>query len=326
MGWHGPVLTDSGGYQVFSLAENRSIDDEGVRFKSHIDGADLLLTPESAVEIQRALGSDIMMALDDCAPADASREAVVAAMERTHRWAERCREAWLCPPEEEEEPLTPEAMAELEREMEAGLDPYGPFLKDDPEAPLQALFGIVQGGMFEDLRTESAQRIAELDLPGVAIGGVSVGEGPEEMERIVKHTAPLLPERKPRYLMGVGRPQDLLRFIGMGIDMFDCVLPTRNGRNAQAFTSDGPLHLRNARFRLDEAPIETGCDCAACRTVSRGYLRHLFQAGEMLGPIYVSIHNIRFYLRLMEEAREAIGQDRYGRWAVERLKRLEAGG
>jgi queuine tRNA-ribosyltransferase len=287
MGWHGPTLTDSGGFQAFSLAKIRKMDDAGVRFQNHFDGAELFLTPESAVEIQQLLGADMFMILDECPPANSSREKVAEAVGRTTRWAKRCFDAWS------------------NREK-------------------QALFGIVQGGLFEDLRAESAEQIGEIGFPGNAIGGVSVGEDPAEMDRIVAHTAPLLPETKPRYLMGVGRPQDMLRAISHGVDMFDCVMPTRHARHAQAFTSSGTINLKNNCHREDESPLDPQCDCYACRTVSRGYLRHLFNVKEMLGPIYLSIHNIRFYHHLMEQARAAIIANRYDAFLREKLSGLES--
>lgn len=285
MGWHGPTLTDSGGFQVYSLAEIRHLSEEGITFKSHIDGALFSLTPERAMAIQEALGADIMMALDECPPGGASRETVAQATARTHRWAQRCRDAWTT------------------RER-------------------QALFGIVQGGIYEDLRRESVEALVELNLPGYAIGGVSVGEAPEEIERIVALTAQLLPSDRPRYLMGVGRPQDILHAIGCGVDMFDCVMPTRHARHGQVFTWQGPLNLRNLRFREDPRPIEEGCDCYTCKTVSRAYVRHLMVAKEMLGPIYAAIHNLRFYLRMMEEARRAILRHDYEQWCREKLALL----
>lgn len=288
MGWHGPTLTDSGGYQAFSLAQKRKLTDRGVWFQNHIDGGALDLTPERSVAIQQALGADMFMVLDECPPADASREDVAQAVERTRAWALRCREAWT------------------HREA-------------------QSLFGIVQGGRFEDLRRESAQQIAEMGFPGNAIGGVSVGESPEEMARIVTLVAPLLPDNRPRYLMGVGRPEDILMAVEQGVDMFDCVMPTRHARHAQAFTDTGRLNLRNLRFAEDAAPIQPGCDCYACRTVSRGYLRHLFMAGEMLGPIYLSIHNLRYYLRLMEDIRAAIRDSRFAEFAAARRQGWASG-
>ncbi len=289
MGWNGPTLTDSGGYQAFSLAANCKVTEHGFRFRNHIDGSPFELTPESAVAIQQALGADMFMILDVCPPADASRHEVEAAVKRTSAWAARCCAAWTSRQE-------------------------------------QALFGIVQGGRFEDLRSMSAEQIRALDFPGNAIGGVSVGESPEEMDRIVAHTAGLLPVDRPRYLMGVGRPQDILRAIGHGMDMFDCVMPTRHARHAQAFTAQGTLNLRNQRFAGDRESIEDGCDCYACRTVSRGYIRHLFNVNEMLGPIYVTIHNLRFYLRMMENAREAIQENRYQTFMRKMIAEMEMGG
>lgn len=282
MGWHGPTLTDSGGFQVFSLAEIRSLTDEGVRFKSHIDGAELLLSPERAVAIQQALGADMFMALDECPPADATREAVAASLERTHAWAKRCREAWT------------------NRET-------------------QALFGIVQGGLFADLRTESAGAIADLNFPGNAIGGVSVGEDPVDMARVVAHTAPLLPPEKPRYLMGVGRPQDILQAVSCGMDMFDCVMPTRHARHAQAFTHHGAVNIRNAKFSEDPAPLMADCSCYTCRTVSRAYLRHLFKVREMLAPIYLTLHNLHYYFSLMADIRSSIRENRFADFYAQRL-------
>ncbi|MFW6133426.1 MAG: tRNA guanosine(34) transglycosylase Tgt [Planctomycetota bacterium] len=269
MGWSGPLLTDSGGYQVFSLAHLRRIDDEGVVFRSHVDGAEVALTPERAVDIQRALGADVIMQLDECPPADAPRDAVAVAVARSAAWALRCRDAW---------------------------DAAGD----------QALFGIQQGGVFDDLRADSARRLVELDLPGYAIGGLSVGEGHHAMTRVLDATDGQFPADRPRYLMGVGEPRDILAAVARGVDMFDCVLPTRNGRNAQAFTRRGRIRLRNARWAQDAAPIEPGCDCYTCRNFSRGTLRHLFAAGEMLAPTLTSIHNLRFFARLMGAIREAI--------------------
>lgn len=287
MGWNGPTLTDSGGYQAFSLAQTRRLSDEGVWFRNHIDGAELNLTPERSVQIQQALGADIFMALDECPPADATHGQIAAAVERTRAWALRCREAWT------------------HRET-------------------QALFGIVQGGRFDDLRQESAGQIVEMDFPGNAIGGVSVGESPEEMARIVDLTTPLLPEDKPRYLMGVGHPSDMLHAINCGIDMFDCVIPTRHARHAQVMTDHGPLNLRNACYRKDKEPFDAGCDCLACRTVTRGYVRHLFHVKEMLGPIYATLHNLRYYYRLFEQARAAIQENRFAAFHQSRLAALTA--
>ncbi len=272
-GWDGPMLTDSGGYQVFSLAERRQVDEEGVRFRSHIDGAEVRLAPETAVAVQNALGADIIMALDVCPPYPCPREEVERAVRLTLDWAARCRSA---------------------------------HRRRD-----QALWGIVQGGVEEDLRRRSAEALVAMDFPGYAVGGVSVGEGHENLRRVLEWTVPLLPASKPRYLMGVGEVRDVVAAVERGIDLFDCVLPTRNGRNAFAFTFDGPLRLRNRRFRTDRRPIEQGCDCPACRRFSRGALRHFFQAEEMLGPILVSIHNLRFYTRLFAALRTAVVEGRF---------------
>lgn len=273
MAWPGPILTDSGGFQVFSLAEQRRISDDGVRFRSHIDGTLLELTPERAVQIQENLGSDIAMVLDECPPGDAPPEAMRTAIDRTINWARRCR--------------------------------------DSHTRPDQAQFAITQGGTNLRLREECARALVSLDFPGYALGGFSVGEGPEAMHAALPACAAMLPESKPRYLMGVGRPEDLLAGVAAGIDMFDCVMPTRNGRNALAFTHSGPIRLRNARHRRDPAPVESDCPCYGCRTFSRAYLHHLFQADEMLGPILLSLHNLAFYLRLMGQAREAINAGRF---------------
>jgi queuine tRNA-ribosyltransferase len=301
MNWNKPILTDSGGFQVFSLADIRKIDDDGVNFRSEVDGADVRLTPEASIQAQNEIGADIIMAFDDCPPANVEevtskqtlgRHAVAAeayaernntAVRRTIQWMERCIAA------------------------------HG--RKAD-----QALFAIVQGGTDLDLRTACAKALVEMDCPGYAIGGVAVGEGHEHMMRVVGHTAPLLPPGKPRYLMGVGYERDIVEAVKRGVDMFDCVLPTRNGRNANAFTRTGPMRLKNAAYLTDKRPIEEGCDCTACRSYSRSYLRHLFMAGEMLGPILVSLHNLRHFQRLMLDIRTAIRDDGWSflasRWPV----------
>jgi queuine tRNA-ribosyltransferase len=285
MQWAGPILTDSGGFQLFSLAELAKITEEGAEFRSHIDGAPLALTPERAVVIQEALGSDVAMVLDHVIGLPADPAAVEDATERTIRWADRCRRA---------------------------------ATRAD-----QALFGIVQGGLSVELRRRCAQRLAALDLPGYAIGGLSVGEEPDEMYRILDATAPALPADRPRYLMGVGRPQDLLAAVARGIDLFDCVMPTRNGRNALAFTDEGPVRLRNQKHQRDRRPLDERCPCVACRH-SRGYLRHLFMAGEMLGPILLSVHNLTYYQRLLAGAREAIEEDRFAEYRRAKSERWGA--
>jgi queuine tRNA-ribosyltransferase len=274
MSWPGPILTDSGGFQVFSLADINRITDDGVTFKSHIDGSMVHLTPARSIAVQNALGADIIMAFDECPPGDAPREYQVQALERTLRWAELCVAAHARP--------------------------------DD-----QSLFGIVQGGTDLNLRARCAERLIAMDFPGYAIGGLAVGEGFEGMKSVLAATTPALPEHKPRYLMGVGFPRDIIEAVASGVDMFDCVMPTRNGRNAYAFSAAGPIRLRNSQFQRDSGPIEAGCDCYACRAFSRGAIRHFFFAGEMLGPILVSLHNIRFYQRLMADVRRAIGAGRF---------------
>jgi queuine tRNA-ribosyltransferase len=282
-GWNGPMLTDSGGFQIFSLAQLRDFDDVdggGVTFKSHIDGALIRLSPEESMRVQHLLGADIIMAFDDCPPADCPPERLREALDRTHRWAELCQIAH-------------------ERMSQHGLGPPG-----SPGG--QALFGIVQGGTDLEARAASAAFLRSLHLPGYALGGLAVGEGHERMVHTIAHTAPLLPEDKPRYLMGVGFPKDILAAVKAGIDMFDCVLPTRNGRNGLAFTLAGTRRVRNAHYAQDPRPLEEGCDCLACRQFTRGYIRHLFSVKEMLGPTLVSIHNLRFFQRYMQALRAAI--------------------
>lgn len=273
MSWSGPILTDSGGFQVFSLATLNAVDDEGVTFKSHIDGAVLRLTPASAIDVQQKLGADIIMAFDQCPPLPAAPDVLLAAVDRTIRWARACRDAKT---------------------------------RED-----QALFGIVQGGLDYDLRCRCLDALIDLDFPGYAVGGLSVGEKPEQMADLLARFAHRMPVDRPRYLMGVGRPIDIMRAVASGIDMFDCVLPTRNGRNAFAFHDDGFIRIRNSQFRTDEKPLVSGCDCYTCKRFSRAYLRHLFLAGEMLGPILVSLHNIAYYQRLMRRIRQAIAEGTY---------------
>jgi queuine tRNA-ribosyltransferase len=268
MDWPGPILTDSGGFQVFSLARLRRLDDTGCVFRSHIDGSTLELTPQRAVQIQEQLGADCIMCLDECPPSGESRDRILQAVNRTTLWASLCRDA--------------------------------------QQRTDQALFGIVQGGVHADLRLRSAEALLKLDFPGYAIGGLSVGEPPPVMYEVLDATVPALPQDRPRYLMGVGRPEDILEAVCRGIDFFDCVMPTRNGRNGMAFTSRGPVRLRNAIHRRDESPLDAECDCPACSRYSRAYLRHLFIAGEMLGPILLSLHNIAFYQRLVREMRDAV--------------------
>jgi queuine tRNA-ribosyltransferase len=272
MGWDRPILTDSGGFQVFSLAETRQITDDGVVFRSHIDGSRHFFTPEMVIEVEEKLGADIIMCFDECARPD-DRAYSEIAMARTHAWAVRCQAA---------------------------------HTRAD-----QALFGIVQGGIFPDLRRQSAEFLVGLDLPGYAIGGLSVGESKEQMYTTLDVTAPLLPTTKPRYLMGVGAPEDLVEGVARGIDFFDCVLPTRLARNAAVFTRRGRLNMRNAQYERDPAPIEAGCGCYACQHFSRAYVRHLFKAQEILAARLATIHNLYFLLQLMRDIRAAITQGEF---------------
>jgi len=291
MAWDKPILTDSGGYQVFSLGWNlkrskarpgaaplTKVDDDGVEFISHIDGSKIYLNAESATEIQNRLGADVIMCFDQCAPFGCAESELKKAVERTICWAERAKKA----------------------HSGAG----------------QLLFGIVQGGTEMELRSYCAAELIKLDFDGYAIGGLSVGEGRDDMIRTVVHTAGLLPEEKPRYLMGVGMLADIIKGVRAGVDMFDCVLPTRNGRNAYAFTENGPVRMRNNAHISDRRPVEEGCDCYCCKNFSRGTLRHFFNVGEMLGPMLVSLHNLRFYQRLMAKIREAIERDEFAEWAA----------
>jgi queuine tRNA-ribosyltransferase len=280
-GWSKPILTDSGGFQVFSLAHRRKISENGVEFRSHINGDLHLLTPESAVDIQANLGSDIAMVLDECPALPSTPEIIHKSLQMSARWAARCREQFLKRRENRPDPFT------------------------------QAQFGIVQGGTFPELRAESAQLTVSIGFEGYAIGGLSVGEPNETMYSIVEATAPLLPANQPRYLMGVGTPIDLVENIARGIDMFDCVMPTRNARNGQLFTSEGPLNIKNAQFSEDDGPVDPNCSCYTCRNFSRAYLNHLFKAGEMTGGTLNTLHNLSFYLDTMSRIREAIAFGRF---------------
>jgi len=276
MGWDRAILTDSGGYQVLSLADRRKVTDEGVTFQSHLDGSHHLFTPEKVVEIQVALGADIMMCFDEPLPYPASREEASRAARRTADWGKRCHQAW--------------------KEGPPGPNP-------DP-----ALFGIVQGSTYPDLRKENVRRLVETDFPGYAVGGLAVGEPESATWEIVEVCAQELPEEKPRYLMGVGYPEDLVEAVGRGMDMFDCVLPTRNARTGTAFTSQGKVVVKNAAYASDFTPLDPECPCYACTQFSRAYLRHLFNAGEILAPRLLTLHNLHFYLELMSRMREAIQQ------------------
>ncbi len=296
MSWDRPILTDSGGFQVFSLAGLRKIREEGVYFHSHVDGKKIFMGPEESMQIQSNLASTIAMAFDECAPSKAERSYVQASVERTTRWLLRCK-------------------AEMERLN--GLE--------DTINKEQYLFGINQGAVYEDIRVEHAKEIAKLDLPGYAIGGLAVGESHEEMYQIIEAVVPHLPAEKPTYLMGVGTPANILEAVERGVDFFDCVYPSRNGRHGHVYTNYGKLNLFNARYELDDHPIEEGCPCPACRRYTRAYIRHLLKAKEMLGMRLCVLHNLYFYNHMMEEIREAIEQGRYQEYKRQKLSGMEQG-
>jgi len=301
MNWDGPILTDSGGYQIFSLAKLRKITEEGVHFQNHVDGTPAFITPEIAMEIQATLGSDIAMVLDECAPYPCEYDYAARSAEMTTRWARRCKR-WR---EENIEHQTSNIQHRTtESEQSAIRNPQS-------EIERQLLFGIVQGATFDDLRQQSAQAIVDLDFDGYAIGGVSVGEPEEEMMRAVEASEPFLPKEKPRYAMGLGTPPQLLKMIARGMDMFDCALPTRLARNGTAFTATGTLNLKNAEFAPDKSPIEESCTCTACGEFTRGYIRHLIKAEEILGLRLITLHNLHFYLDLMRQAREQIENQKF---------------
>src|SRR5213594_4239813 len=301
MNWNGPILTDSGGYQIFSLAKLRKIAEDGVEFQNHIDGARAFISPEIAMEIQAALGSDIAMVLDECVPYPCEYDYAAKSVEMTTRWAKRCKAAHSVILGEVE---GSRGIASTHSQRDTSTPK--PFGARNDDAAHQLLFGIVQGATFPDLRSESAQAIVELDFDGYAIGGVSVGEPEEEMLRAVESAEPFLPENKPRYAMGLGTPPQLLEMIARGMDMFDCVLPTRLARNGTAFTRMGTVNLKNAEFALDKSPIEENCTCPACLEFTRGYIRHLIKAEEILGLRLITLHNLHFYLNLMSRARTEI--------------------
>ncbi|MBN2320404.1 MAG: tRNA guanosine(34) transglycosylase Tgt [Acidobacteria bacterium] len=279
MSWDGAILTDSGGYQVFSHRELCRISEEGVEFRSHIDGSKNFISPEKAIDIQKSLGSDIAMVFDDCTPYPSGYADAENSMELSMRWARRCLEYWKH--------------------------------ADDGS---RGLFGIVQGSVYPDLRKQSAEMLADMEFSGMAIGGLSVGEPKDVMGEIIESTAPLLPRDRPRYLMGVGTPEDLIRCVANGVDMFDCVLPTRNARNGCLFTSRGRILIKNAAYAEDPEPLDPDCSCQTCRNFSRAYLRHLFLAGEHLSAFYNTVHNLTFYLDMMRKIREAIELDNFGNW------------
>jgi queuine tRNA-ribosyltransferase len=304
MTWDRPILTDSGGYQIFSLAKLRKISEEGVQFQNHVDGTPAFISPEIAMEIQAALGSDIAMVLDECPPWPCEYDYAAKSAEMTTRWAMRCKK-WR---EENVQRSTPNTQHPIE---ESAISNQQSAIRP------QLVFGIVQGATFEELRQQSAQAIVDLDFDGYAIGGVSVGEPEEEMFRAVESSEPLLPNDKPRYAMGLGTPPQLLEMIARGVDMFDCVLPTRLARNGTAFTSTGTINLKNTEYTKDKRPIEDNCDCTSCREFSRGYIRHLMKAEEILGLRLITLHNLHFYLDLMRRAREKIDRGTFGEFRSE---------
>jgi len=306
MNWDGPILTDSGGYQIFSLAKLRKITEEGVHFQNHVDGTAAFISPEVAMEIQATLGSDIAMVLDECPPYPCERDYAARSLEMTTRWAKRCKE-WKT------ENAQPVSALDGLRRGERPIDESA-SLNSQPSTLNPLIFGIIQGATFEDLRKQSAQSLVDLDFDGYAVGGVSVGEPEEEMMRAVESSEPFLPQDKPRYAMGLGTPPQMLEMIARGIDLFDCVLPTRLARNGTAFTAIGTTNLKNAEFTMDKGPIEEGCTCSTCREFARGYIRHLVKSEEILGLRLISLHNLHFYLDLMRRAREAIEADTFGRF------------
>lgn len=292
MNWSKPILTDSGGYQVMSLAKLRKMSEEGVAFQSHIDGSKHMLSPERSMEIQRLLGSDIVMAFDECTPFPATEGEAEASMELSMRWAKRSRD---------------------------GFDVGG------EHAERSALFGIQQGSMFKDLRQKSTENLLDIGFDGYAIGGLAVGEGQEIMFNTLDFAAPMLPEDKPRYLMGVGKPDDIIGAVLRGVDMFDCVLPTRSARTGQAFTSHGPINMKNARHKDDNRPIDENCACKTCQSYSRGYMHHLIRADEILAPMLMSVHNVTFYQTLMQSLRDAIAAGAVEQFAAEFLAKYRGG-
>jgi queuine tRNA-ribosyltransferase len=310
IGWERALLTDSGGFQVWSLGALRKITEEGTEFRSHVDGSPRFLSPEVSMQVQAALGSDIVMAFDECAPGKASHEAARASMQLTARWAARSR---ACFDDLQKEGLDTGRIEERELPGEAGL------------SGAQALFGIIQGASHLDLRRESLERTVEIGFDGYAIGGLSVGEEKSVMYGVVEEIAPQMPEDSPRYLMGVGTPEDLVECVARGVDMFDCVLPTRNGRTGQAFTSRGKLNIKNARWTRDRRPLDEDCPCSVCRRHTRAYLRHLYMTGEMLASILLTHHNLAFFLDTMRRVRQAIRSGDFTRFRREFLEEVNSG-
>lgn len=286
IGWDRPILTDSGGFQVFSLSDLNKISEEGAKFQSHIDGSYHMLTPEKSIEIQMALGSDIVMAFDECTPYPATRQHTKESSDLTTKWAERCKNTF-----------------------------------DKTSGSL--LFGIVQGGMFNDLRSQSTEELLEIGFDGYALGGLSVGEPKDLMFDIIEHTVPLLPEERPHYLMGTGMPTDIIKAVASGVDMFDCVLPTRNARNGYLFTGNGKVIIKHAKYKQDKTPIDNSCVCYTCRNHSKAYLRHLYMSGEISASILMTIHNLYFYLDLLNQIRESLKSGNYYKWYKNNLPRFE---
>ncbi len=321
-GWNKPTLTDSGGYQVFSMRDNLKITDDGVQFRSHHDGSTHMFTPERVMEIQHAIGADIIMAFDQCVPYPADRELAETGVRRTYDWAQRC----LAKHEELGQTGTSAVHNSDETESSAA---HGPTMNGGPPGSAAhgktgcRLFGIVQGSTYKDLRTQSAEQIVSLDFPGNAIGGLSVGESKVEMEEMLAHTIEHLPKDKPRYLMGVGYPEDILMAVSYGIDMFDCVLPTRNARTGNVFTSVGQITYRNADYADDSTPLDPNCDCRVCRRYSRAYIRHLYNQSEITGMVLATYHSTYFYQNLMRGIRKAIEEQRFESFKADFLNRYE---
>ena len=320
IGWNRSMLTDSGGFQVWSLGALRKITEEGTEFRSHIDGSLCFLSPEISMEIQAALGAEIAMVFDECAPGEASHEETRKSLELTLRWAKRSKEAFEVA---QEEALGFGSLA-FEQDQ-VGTDQTKTKDQSPKARPRQALFGIIQGASHLDLRRESLERTVEIGFDGYAIGGLSVGEEKHLMMDVIEEIAPRMPADRPRYLMGVGTPEDLIEAVARGVDMFDCVLPTRNGRTGQAFTSRGKLNIKNARYAEDQRPLDEQCNCSVCRRHTRAFIRHLFQSGEMLASILLTHHNLAFFLDTMKRVRQAIRSDQFAKFRREYTEQLNAG-
>jgi len=308
IGWDRPMLTDSGGFQVWSLGALRKITEEGTEFRSHVDGSLCFLSPEVSMEVQAALGAEIAMAFDECAPGEASHEETRRSLELTLRWAKRSKVAHVA------QIANLRALSSSNEDSQINNSRY-----------TQALFGIIQGAGHLDLRRESLERTVEIGFDGYAIGGLSVGEEKHVMMQVIEEIAPLMPADKPRYLMGVGTPEDLIEAVARGVDMFDCVLPTRNGRNGQAFTSCGKLNIKNARYALDQTPLDESCNCSVCRRHTRAFIRHLYQSGEMLASILLTHHNLAFFLDTMKRVRQAIRSGQFAKFRREFTEQLHCG-